>query len=433
MSSVKSLYKGNPGYFLLLFIGRVSYFLSFRRIKIVGKENLPKDAKVIFGANHCAAVMDALALHMLNREKKVFVARADIFKKPLFQKLLTFLKLMPINRVRDGFYSVLQVEDTIRDSLEVLNNRTSFCIFPEGTHRPMHSLLPFGKGLSRIAYQTAKGSEDEKHVVIVPVGLEYGDYFRMRSTLLIHVAEPFDVTEFLAEKGEMEEQRAYNAIKDEMRERLKQEIVYLPDDDTYASSWEIACISSGDIPERNLVGRFEANRRIAEKLQELKEKDEGKAKKLFEKAEAYAKARKDAGVSRHTAALKHPLASTIFLSLLTLVGMPFALAFFLASLPVFITNALLTSRAEDKAFLNTLRYATSALLWTLLLIVWAVVLFCNFKWYIAAAALIVLFPAPYLVYDYKETVRRTVSGWKFLFNGKLRRQRAALYDEIIKI
>ena len=433
MSSVKSLYKGNPGYFLLLFIGRVSYFLSFRKIKIVGKENLPKDANVIFGSNHCAAVMDAIALHMLNREKKVFVARADIFKSPVFKKLLTFLKMMPINRVRDGFYSVLKVEDTIRDSLEVLNNHTSFCIFPEGTHRPMHSLLPFGKGLSRIAYYAAKGSEGGKHAVVVPVGLEYGDYFRMRSTLLIHVAEPFDVTEFLAEKGEMEEQRAFNAIKDEVRERLKQEIVYLPDDDTYAPSWEIACIGSGSIPERELVGRFEANRRIAERLQELKQRDEGKARKLLEKAEAYAKARKAAGVSRHSTASKHPLASTLLLSLQTLIGMPFALAFSLASLPVLLLTALLTSKAEDKAFLNSLRYSTSTLLWTLLLIVWAVVLFCNFKWYIAAAVLLVLVPAPYLVYDYQETVRRTVSGWKYLFNGKLRRQRAALYNEIMKI
>ena len=71
---------------------------------------------------------------------------------PVLRKILTFLKIMPINRVRDGFRSVINTEETIEKSIEVLNNRVPFCILPEGMHRPMHSMLPLGKGISRIAY-----------------------------------------------------------------------------------------------------------------------------------------------------------------------------------------------------------------------------------------------------------------------------------------
>ena len=55
---------------------------AFRHYKVVGTENIPENAACIFGANHTNTLMDALVLLKVNREKKVFIARGDIFKKP---------------------------------------------------------------------------------------------------------------------------------------------------------------------------------------------------------------------------------------------------------------------------------------------------------------------------------------------------------------
>ena len=70
--------------------------LSFKEIKYIGLEKIPTDGAVILAPNHCNALMDALVV--LGRDKKptVFVARADIFKKPTLAKLFNFFKIMPI-------------------------------------------------------------------------------------------------------------------------------------------------------------------------------------------------------------------------------------------------------------------------------------------------------------------------------------------------
>ncbi|HQB24056.1 MAG TPA: 1-acyl-sn-glycerol-3-phosphate acyltransferase, partial [Bacteroidales bacterium] len=63
-------------------------------------------------------------------------------------------------------------------------NKVPFVIAPEGTHRPMHSLLPFGKGVFRIALLANEELQGEKQVYIVPVGLEYGSFFVYRPSRL---------------------------------------------------------------------------------------------------------------------------------------------------------------------------------------------------------------------------------------------------------
>lgn len=70
--------------------------LSYRNIRYVGREKIPQDGAVIYAPNHTNALMDALIILAMDRKPKVFVARADIFRKPLFAKILHFLKIMPI-------------------------------------------------------------------------------------------------------------------------------------------------------------------------------------------------------------------------------------------------------------------------------------------------------------------------------------------------
>ena len=56
--------------------------LSYRTIKYVGMERIPKDGAIIFAPNHTGALMDALVILAMDSKPKVFVARADMFKNP---------------------------------------------------------------------------------------------------------------------------------------------------------------------------------------------------------------------------------------------------------------------------------------------------------------------------------------------------------------
>ena len=144
--------------------------LSYRNIRYVGREKIPQDGAVIYAPNHTNALMDALIILAMDRKPKVFVARADIFRKPLFAKILHFLKIMPIMRLRDGFDEVKKNQQTIEKAVDVLHDKVPFCIFPEGQHQAKYSSLPLSKGIFRIAFQAQELMPDMP-LYIVPVGM----------------------------------------------------------------------------------------------------------------------------------------------------------------------------------------------------------------------------------------------------------------------
>ena len=64
---------------------RVTYLATashYRHFVIQGRENLPDDAPIILAPCHQNALMDPLVVLNLTRCTTVFIARADIFKKP---------------------------------------------------------------------------------------------------------------------------------------------------------------------------------------------------------------------------------------------------------------------------------------------------------------------------------------------------------------
>lgn len=206
---------------------------SYRHIQYVGKENIPSDGAVIFAPNHSNALCDAMAILGIDRSRKVFVARADIFKNPRTAKILTWLKIMPINRIRDGVDEVKHNDETIEKAIETLHDGVPFCILPEGTHRPMHSLLPLGKGIFRIALRANDAFGVEKPVYIVPVGLEYGNYFHLWDDLTINIGQPINVTEFAREHSDLERPQLIMALREELTQRMRAQILWVADDEHY--------------------------------------------------------------------------------------------------------------------------------------------------------------------------------------------------------
>ena len=116
--------------------------LSYRRVRYVGLDRIPQDGAVIYAPNHTNTLMDAMVILAMTHKAKVFVARADIFRNPKLVKVLTWLKIMPIMRMRDGYYQVKKNQEIFDRAVDVLRDKVPFCIFPEGTHQAKYSSLP---------------------------------------------------------------------------------------------------------------------------------------------------------------------------------------------------------------------------------------------------------------------------------------------------
>ena len=204
---------------------------SYSRTTVQG--SIPKDGAVIIAPNHTNTLMDPLVVLRTRKAPMAFGARADVFRKPAIGKFLRFLYIRPLARIRDGAAAVRQNVETFREIDGILGDGVPFCMFCEGRHRPKHSLLPVKKGLGRVAFASA----EKRQTYVVPTGIEYGDYFRYRTTCDIKFGEPIDVNAFLREHEGCTEAEIHLAFRNLLHERLSSLILYIPDDENYEANW----------------------------------------------------------------------------------------------------------------------------------------------------------------------------------------------------
>lgn len=210
---------------------------NVRNLRYTGIEHIPTDAAVLFAPNHCNALLDALAVLSIDDNAKVFAARADIFHHPQIARILHWLRIVPIRRIRDGIDEVRHNDVTIAEAVETLCSGVPFCIMPEGTHRQKHSLLPLAKGIFRIALQAHAAFGDEKPIYIVPVGLEYGDYSRQWDTLIVRIGDPICVNEYADSHAELTQPELILLLREELTQRMRQLILWVEDDEHYEERW----------------------------------------------------------------------------------------------------------------------------------------------------------------------------------------------------
>ena len=204
---------------------------SYHQLKVEGQ--LPEDGAVIIAPNHTNTLMDALVVLQTRKAPTAFGARADIFRNPSIARILRFLRIVPMVRSRDGLHNVERNRETFREVAALLQHRLPFCLFSEGRHRPMHSLLPIQKGIARIALESAAHG----HTYIVPTGIDYSDFFHYRGTCRLVYGDPFDVNGFLAGHPALGEAEVYRRLRTELFDRIKGLIRYVPDDEHYEENW----------------------------------------------------------------------------------------------------------------------------------------------------------------------------------------------------
>ncbi len=421
-----------------------SFLLAYRSIRYVGRENIPSEGAVIFAPNHTNALMDALVVLAIDKKAKVFVARADIFKNPTLAKILRFLKIMPIMRVRDGLENVRKNDKIINESVEVLCDGTPFCILPEGTHNARHSLLPLSKGIFRIAMQAQSHIQDETAVNIIPIGIEYGNFFRFRSTALVNIGKPINIKEYLKQHSELSDSEQMNHLKDKLAEEMKDLILYLPNDDNYDAALEIVSLrlnqqvselpkNKEDKKRRELETRLKANRISASKIQTLIEQRPEEAKQLLAQAKQIYDLRKKKGINLSSVVAKRPIGAILLKTFLFLLGLPYILASSILILPITALSRYLHKLTKDEAFYNSIRFVLTLILWPILLLVYTICIFNVLPLEWALVAECALIPSILVASDGFRLMRCLLSDLKLLCSSDLRKRIKELKIKIKEI
>ena len=341
-------------------------------------------------------------------------------------------------RMRDGIDEVRKNNETIEKAVDVLRDRVPFCIFPEGTHQAKYSTLPLSKGIFRIALQAQELMPDMP-LYIVPVGLRYGNFFRFRSTARVAIGDPINVGNFVAEHADLSPAELINVMKEQLDERMKEAIFYIPNDENYDAKYDICAavvreqvrnLRKENKKLRGLDAHFEANNKTLERIAQIDENDKVLYDELLELGNKASALRKEERISVSSVFVRHHTITRILRRLLFIVSLPYTIPASILTLPMMLTCQALFKKLKDYAFRNSVRYFLNLIMWPILMIIYAALAYAFLPWQWALPLTLAILPAPIVAHEIYRLVRILRSDIKLHLNKELRGYYARI-NEII--
>ncbi len=341
---------------------------TYFRTSVYNYENVPTDDVIIYAPNHQNALMDALAILATVETQPVFMARADIFKKKPIEKILTFLKMLPIYRIRDGKESLGNNEAIFRKTIDVLKNRNGLVILPEGTHGDKRKLKTLKKGISRIVFEAEEANNFDLNIKIIPVGLDWTNYQNFRSRLFINYGDPINVSEYY-EEYKKNPPRGMNLLRERVASELSKYMIDIQSEEYYDMFDNIRYIYLPQMIDKlgfknnKQPHNFYAQKAIIDHLNRFYELNPEETKQLAESTKKYTRLLKRLNF-RHWVLQKprYSIPGIISQSLFLLLFLPvFILGAVLNYVP-FIVPVIASKNIKDPQFVSSVRLVVSLII-----------------------------------------------------------------------
>ena len=156
----------------------------FMRIKVAGKENIPKEGGYVLAANHIS-YWDPVAMALACPDELSFMAKKELFKNPAFAWLIRNLNAFPVDR--GGTDS-----KPIKTALSIIKDGKVLLLFPEGTRMKEEEQTDDDakSGMTMLAHRSK--------VPIVPAAI-VGNY-KIFKTVRVTFGKPVYLDEYYSEK-----------------------------------------------------------------------------------------------------------------------------------------------------------------------------------------------------------------------------------------
>lgn len=238
----------------------------YKKVQVVGKENIPRDKPVIFASNHQNAFMDPVMIAVNLTKPTYYLVRADVFKKPLVAKIFNSINMMPVYRERDGVDTKQANVSVFNRCYDILQKNRPIIIFPEGNHGRYKTLRPLKKGFARIAVGAEEKYGKDMEVHIVPVGLNYSDHYNMGSEFLLVFNEPIKASEYITEPNNPVQ---INALKSKLKQSMSDSIIDIQLHHYYNTIHELKMMFEEELvlPTDSLHEKFEKQKAFIAKAE----------------------------------------------------------------------------------------------------------------------------------------------------------------------
>jgi glycerol-3-phosphate O-acyltransferase / dihydroxyacetone phosphate acyltransferase len=224
---------GAPGYAAARAFVRFLLALFYRRIDVVGVENVPAEGGVVVAANHHNSVVDAMLLIAVLPRRVRTLANAPLFGHVLIGPFLRLVGALPVHRRQEAGTDPSRNAGLFAATTATLRGGGAIAIFPEGRTQPEPVLLELRTGAARMLLAAEMAIEAEpSSVTFLPVGLVFNapGTFREGQALVL-IGPPVSTAEALT-LARSEPERAARALTDELAAALRGLIVEAEDRQT---------------------------------------------------------------------------------------------------------------------------------------------------------------------------------------------------------
>jgi len=194
-------------YAILKIYTRVVIRLFCHSIVADKKQLLQTRGPLLIAANHPNSFLDAIILDVLFDQPIWSLARGDAFKSSFSLKILPYLKMLPVYRIREGVENLENNYETFDACIQLFKSKGVVLIFSEGLCVNEWHLRSLKKGTARLAF---KAWDDNIPLKVLPLGINYSSFSKFGKKVNIHFGDFITKSQFESAITDGEKYTAFN-------------------------------------------------------------------------------------------------------------------------------------------------------------------------------------------------------------------------------
>ena len=421
--------------------------LYFKKEHLLGLENVPiNGTPTIIVANHQNCLNDPLCVCLQLTDRRMnFLARANVFNKPIFNKALRAMGLLPAYRMsHEGLAQVRRNAETFDDVGKALTDGETLMLYPEAGHQDKRWLGTFKLGYLRIAFSAAQQMGFEKDIMILPSCNHYSNYFHARTEMLIKFGEPISLKPYY-EEYQTEPRATMMKINSIVRERIKEMMLHVDDLEHYD---QIDFLRENGYGKKYAVehgykynylpSRLISDQKLVDALQKATKEHPERMEKVYEDTSRYMEGLKKLNIRDWLFAKKHGILAPVMRGLGLLLLLPLFIASIIPTgLLYLIPKIFLKKMIKDQMFVSTFNVAVSVFVSVPLCLILPVVLLWIYAGFWWALGYFIAFPLMFILsWNYMRMFMKFVGSCNFVKKAnrpavkELRKLRYGIFKEL---
>jgi 1-acyl-sn-glycerol-3-phosphate acyltransferase len=389
-------------YQLLKILMTAALRFFYRHIYIDGLHHVPASGPCIIIANHPSSLMDAALLGIVLKRPVYFFTRGDVFVNKWVNKILSCLHMIPVHNHENGRSSLHNNNNAFQKGQQLLLKGSVLVFFPESNSHVERHLLPFRKGVFRLAFQTMQSNGFRNELPIVPIGITYEHPTKSDTTVLIKAGLPLLVSGYVT-AYEKNAAAALLQLAKTAYERMRQLVLHINDRDFFNTAETVLLISRNNQREQVTTWKIGSAKPLQQQQQvctKINNAGVGIVHQLKAQANLYNEGLKKNKLNDETLL---PSFAANQNGLMTLVLLPFAAAgYLLNALPVLAAKVIVRKMVRRIDFYSWLFVCISALLYLLWWLLLLIMVGSMFGWTYAVGLAMAGFITGLMVLKYRK-------------------------------